>query len=445
MPPESAQSRRDVLRLAAGATAGAAVLGVPQPATASTPAGPPLMGWITRHAQQLATSDADAAGFDDLRSLRGMVRDAGIVGLGESTHGGHEQFTLKHRLVRYLVEQMGFRSLLLEEDWTKGLEINDYLLHGTGDPRRLLTDAGPPWRTEEILDLLVWIRARNQSHPADPVRFAGADIVAVRASAYDAVTAYVARVAPDHLEQLHAHYAIIRPVGDIGAYIAFYLQQPDKQLFVDHARQAYQLVAGLPPDPGRPLALQHSQAIVGFYVYYSTGSVAVRDRHMAQTVTFWRRYAGDRVIYWASNVHTAVARPLTISYPPFPPATEDTAGGLLRARYGRAYLSAGMSFDHGTVNAGYPLQAYPVPSPPAYFVDAALAAGGIGDYLLDLRTAAPASVRRWLRAPAVMRVIGPAYDPANDTAYHMSGSGLGDWFDLVIHQQLLTPTRQLSQ
>jgi erythromycin esterase len=44
-----------------------------------------------------------------------------------------------------------------------------------------------------------------------------------------------------------------------------------------------------------------------------------------------------------------------------------------------------------------------------------------------------------------MRAIGPAYDPANDAAYHMSGGGPGDWFDVIIHQQQVTPTRLLPQ
>jgi erythromycin esterase len=439
-------SRRDMLRLLGGTAVAAGSIAVPQPATA-TPAQPDtpasvtgaVTEWIRRRAHRLITSDPDATS-QDLWPLLGMIRDAVVVGLGESTHGAHEQFTLKHRLVRFLVEHMGFRSLVLEEDWTKGIQIDEYLLGGQSDPRALLTDAGLPWRTEEILDLITWMRAHNQRHPTDPLRFVGADIVSVRALAYDAVVDYVARVAPQHLDALQAHYAVIRPTSDIGQHIAWYRQQPDKQPFIDHARQARELVAGLPADAGRPLALQHADAIAGFYEYHATGSVAIRDQHMAQTVAFWREHTGDRLIYWASNVHTANGNPLTISYPPFPPATQRSAGSLLRTRYGDGYRSIGMSFDHGAVNAGFPLQPYPVPPPPAQFVDAALAADTIPDYLLDLRAEAPPAVRYWLHTPAVMRAIGPAYDPTNDPAYHMSGGALADWFDVIIHQQQVTLT-----
>jgi erythromycin esterase len=44
------------------------------------------------------------------------VANAEVVGLGESTHAAHEQFAVMHRIVRFLVEEMGFRCVALEED-----------------------------------------------------------------------------------------------------------------------------------------------------------------------------------------------------------------------------------------------------------------------------------------------------------------------------------------
>ena len=41
---------------------------------------------------------------------------ASVVGLGESAHGAAEELTLKHRTLRLLVEDMGFRSVAWEED-----------------------------------------------------------------------------------------------------------------------------------------------------------------------------------------------------------------------------------------------------------------------------------------------------------------------------------------
>ena len=44
-----------------------------------------------------------------------MVGSASIVGLGEATHGAHEVFTMKNRIVNYLVSEKGFTNLVLEE------------------------------------------------------------------------------------------------------------------------------------------------------------------------------------------------------------------------------------------------------------------------------------------------------------------------------------------
>ena len=162
-----ASSRRMLLCWLGGwvtlAVAAAALLLVAPAAAADTEAAdePLVTDWIRRHAYPLSSVDP-LAPLADLRPLRHMVGDARVVGLGESTHGAHEQFTIKHRVVRFLVEEMGFRALAFEEDWTKGIQLNEYVLTGRGDPQALLADAGPPWRTQEILDLIRWMYGYNQ-------------------------------------------------------------------------------------------------------------------------------------------------------------------------------------------------------------------------------------------------------------------------------------------
>jgi erythromycin esterase len=287
--------------------------------------------WIRQYATPLSNTDPTAP-LSYLESLRQMVAGAEVVGLGESTHGAHEQVAVKHRIVRFLVEEMGFRCVVLEEDWTKGVQLNEYVVNGKGDPRALLADAGPPWRTEEILDLVTWMRSYNETHPDDKVRFAGVDIVAVRLLAYDAVTEYVGRAAPDRAGELEQHFAVIRPKGYLQQHIGWYRSQPDKQHFVDHAQQAYDLVRRLPASDGHALALQHAKAIVGFYTYHAQQKVVFRDQQMAENIIWWRNHTADKIVYWAANVHTANGPQLAISYPPFPPvAGSEHRGPAARA------------------------------------------------------------------------------------------------------------------
>src|SRR5436190_5649942 len=131
----------------------------------------------------LTTLDPQAL-LDDLAPLEQIVGNATIVGLGEASHGAHEFFVMKHRLVRFLVEKLGFTMLALESDWLSAEPINDYVLTGRGELSSLLQNNGHDiWYTQEILDLIEWIRAYNTNiEPARQVHFAGFDCVQLERS-----------------------------------------------------------------------------------------------------------------------------------------------------------------------------------------------------------------------------------------------------------------------
>lgn len=97
--------------------------------------------WIAERAHRLPLAD--------LEPLGERVRHAAVVGLAGSMRGAHELSALAHRILRFLVEHAGFRALVLEERWTRGLQLDEYVRTGPGDPRALLADAWPPLRTEE--------------------------------------------------------------------------------------------------------------------------------------------------------------------------------------------------------------------------------------------------------------------------------------------------------
>jgi len=405
----------------------------------------PVAHWVQRHAKPLATTDPNAP-LGDLRPLRQLVGDAVVVGLGESPHGSHEQFTLKHRVVRLLVEQLGVRSLAMEEDWATGIELNRYVLTGQGDPTELVKGMGAPWNTQEVQAVLEWLRVWNTRHQ-DKVQFVGTDVFDTRPSVYDAVTGYVQQVAPQRLAELERLFQLIRPTRP--DWIAFFLTQvDDKQRYVDYARQAYELVAGIPHAPAdraHKLALQHARQIVAFYEYYTLGQPNYRDREIAHNLVWWHQYTGDKVVYWAANVHTANAPRMIATLPP-DVLEFKAAGAYLRERCGSRYVSIGMTFDHGAVNSGwggppFTITPFQVPPPPSGFAERPLGEVDLPQYLLGLRTPAPPAVQSWLHAPAKIRVIGATYDPQDDAAHYMTGGSLAEWFDVIVHRQEVTPSQ----
>ncbi|WP_329558217.1 erythromycin esterase family protein [Streptomyces uncialis] len=132
-----------------------------------------VIEWIGQHAHRLTTFDSRAP-LTDLLPVADLVRDAQVVAVGAAARGAHELSALSHRLVRLLVEELGFRSLALEGDDASRLGLDEYIRTGTGDPRMMLSEARSFWQTEEILDVIHWMRSFNRLHPDDPVRFAGA-------------------------------------------------------------------------------------------------------------------------------------------------------------------------------------------------------------------------------------------------------------------------------
>src|SRR5689334_19713119 len=88
--------------------------------------------WLARHAIPLAATEA-TGNVDDLAPVAGIVGSAHVVGLGDATHGTHEFFTMKLRLVQFLVTRMGFDVLAIEGSFPQVERINAYVQGGAGD------------------------------------------------------------------------------------------------------------------------------------------------------------------------------------------------------------------------------------------------------------------------------------------------------------------------
>ncbi|WP_371530447.1 erythromycin esterase family protein [Streptomyces sp. NBC_01283] len=127
--------------------------------------------WLDRHAHPLDASDP-LGELEDLRPLAGAVAGAEIVALGVGSRATRELSVLQHRMLRFLVEEQGFRSLVLEGEDPARLGLDAYVLTGAGDPEALLSEARSFLRTQEILGVLRWLRAHNERNPHDPVQLA---------------------------------------------------------------------------------------------------------------------------------------------------------------------------------------------------------------------------------------------------------------------------------
>lgn len=135
-----------------------------------------FISWINKKSIPIKTVEAES-GFDDLNNLKSLLADRLVVGLGEATHGTKEFFQMKHRMVEFLVKELGFNVFAIEASYSRCKYINDYVLRGIGNLDTATAIQGFwVWRTEEVRDLIKWIKEYNDMNPDNKVSFVGFDL-----------------------------------------------------------------------------------------------------------------------------------------------------------------------------------------------------------------------------------------------------------------------------
>ncbi|MEU7187231.1 erythromycin esterase family protein [Streptomyces sp. NPDC045470] len=436
---------------AASVSAGAAPHADPEKAAATAFRAPEAA--LDRVAHPLRTSEP-RGGLADLRPFGRMVGDARVVGLGEATHSSHEFFTVKHRVLRYLVEEKGFRAFALEAPWSTGLRLNAYLTSGKGNLKQIMDEEFQGtyrwWNNAEYRDLLQWMRAYNVKHPKDPVRFVGDDGGFAGAELYDKVSAYAAKARPELVPKLTELYRGLRPATDADTYVNDYLSKPpaERKELAERTGRAVDLLKQRPGTgtdaDAHAWALQHATAIHQMTTLFAfdlddpqsiAGAMLHRDRIMAENVAWWQQRTGDKIVLAAHNSHLSLRTYVPDHYP-------KVQGDFLRERLGTGYLSVGLTFDRGSFNAfGQDGGAHRFTVGPAApgTTEHTLDRVRHRDFVVDLRKA-PAAARTWLAAPHTVKNIGATYPGIADAPQIR----LADSHDVVIHFHRVKAARMLK-
>ncbi|MFJ4878512.1 erythromycin esterase family protein [Streptomyces sp. NPDC088745] len=428
-------------------------------ATSAAAAKPSPVTALERAAHPLRTTDPRGA-LDDLRPLGRMVRDAKVVGLGEATHSSHEFLALKHRVFRYLVTEKGFRAFSLETSWGSGMRLNDYVVHGKGDLRKIMDEEFQGsyswWNNTDYRDLLLWMRAYNRQHPQDPVHFTGNDFGFAGPELYDRITSYVAAHHPALLPRFTELYRGLRPTAAMEAHLASYLELPlaERKSIAERTAKALALLKQQKPAGGggakaesareaHAWAVQHATAVDQTARGYAfdfedpaqgAESRRYRDSAMADNVLWWQRHTGDKVLLAAHNAHVSLHTPLPEAYP-------KVQGAFLRDKLGKNYLSIGTTFDRGSFNAvgeeGKVREfrlGHAKPSSNENTLDRVRHR----DFAVDLRNVREPG-RSWLATPRNTKSIGTAYPgPGAELPFSLSRS-----YDVVVHLEEVAAARLL--
>lgn len=260
--------------------------------------------WLQKNTIHLTAIEA-GSGFDDMMPLKAVIGDARIVSLGESAHLNGSFYKVKHRMVEFLVTEMDFTVFAMEASFGCASKINDYLLGGDVSPQEALEElVYKVWRTEEILDMLNWMREYNAVHDKK-VKFYGFDTRPVFRCA---------KVVYDYLKKTNG-------TGDyeeiLLEWITLKFDRTDKEKMKNTTGQVRNLISCLEnqcPAAGQDkkewdFAVQNSRVLLQHLEHFlilpdRSKASDMRDKHMAENVKWIIDYEeGAKTILWAANPH----------------------------------------------------------------------------------------------------------------------------------------------
>lgn len=255
--------------------------------------------------------------FEDLSPLKEILAKKRIVGLGEATHGTREFFQMKHRMLEFLVKEMGFTVFAIEASYSRCQYINEYVLNGKGSLDTATVIQGfTTWSTEEVRDLIKWIKEYNDADPKDKIHFVGYDLQVNDAIAYK-ISKFYEKVEINKKMQIDS---LLRKVIDAeyrggifsGDTTIRNLIKPMDALIIDFIEKKGQYLLFTTEAEYEESLWDHKilhQYLLSYS--YNTWSDEVkhkdRDFYMAQNILSWLTFfpKGTKMVVWAHNGHIA--------------------------------------------------------------------------------------------------------------------------------------------
>jgi erythromycin esterase len=290
---------------------------------------------------------------DDNHSLKNKLRGKKVIGAGEATHSSKEFDQLRHQIFQLLVEELDYRIFAWEAPFGETLEINNYVVDGEGTAEEALSSVSSPnCKTEEVLDLIRWIREYNkQVSDKQKVRFYGFDMQNDTAcfrklrEIMEEVDSDFVRANEDTLEFIEQGKMMFAEIeeekeSELRDFTKDFQSQveskQDKYLEIISEREyglLKQLVVILEQCRKFCLAVNENAD-------YGIDSWAFRDKCMAENISWMMNFEDEEnVVVWAHNAHVKKGGK--------PEDPESNAlGYYLQQKYRDNYYAIG--FDFGT-------------------------------------------------------------------------------------------------
>ncbi|MGO5008863.1 erythromycin esterase family protein [Bacillus wiedmannii] len=382
--------------------------------------------------------------FEDLKPLKKMIGSAQYVGLGENTHGSSEIFTMKFRLVKYLVTEMGFTNFTMEEDWGNGLKLNEYIQTGKGNPREFLNLLYP---TDEIIAMIEWMKDYN-ANPSNKkkIQFIGLDLKELDQGCFNKVIDYVRLHRPDLLAEVEENYKELSAfTGSTQEYMD--LAPEIKEKFKANAERVARLLKDENTQANTEIvspeyiwAKATASAIEKFTTMLIPNDypsmLKLHEQYLADHAMWAQETLGGKTMVWGHNIHIAKG---IIDEKLYPYA----AGQFLKERLDNNYVTIGSTTTEGNFtlyseydpSTGGKITTREIPQNINSF-NYTLGKVPYHMFLLDNRHLR-GQAEKWVKAKRPLLSIGGQTFP-NESVYF--DKSLLEQFDIIFHIRKTSPS-----
>ncbi|KAA3624210.1 MAG: erythromycin esterase family protein [Bacteroidetes bacterium] len=300
------------------------------------------------------SSENPESSFEDIMFLEEEFKNKKVISIGESTHGTHEFALMRHKIFKYLVQTHGFNTIFLEDEYSRCLLIDEYIKgRAKGNGKEIIQNfRNWTWFTEEMLNLIEWMRWYNQQHPDDQLNFIGVDMQDGNHMIQEInrlLSSYNSDIIIELPEQLrdkvHEKWStsevkdfdntVVKKLNVLMESIKF--SEEDRNVILRLAMHLEQY------------KIDHAE--------FGNGNTAYRDFCMGENIIYaMKNNTKLKGLFIAHNAHIAKVyekkKSIKKSY--------GFAGGVLDAHFGDKHLAIAQEFDEGSFNAYYTKKKEPV-------------------------------------------------------------------------------------
>lgn len=297
---------------------------------------PNVISWLKTNTISIIIEENQVPTFIDNINKIENVR---VFGFGEATHHHSEFFKVKSEIFKELVTKKGVKIFAIEESFGAAYELNKFLKSNVpGDPKDLLLNFKQKiWPTEEMYQLLLWIKSYNDKQSeSEKITFHGIDIM----FNYKII---------DILSELLTEANIILD-DDSKSMLKFYAIEnfvPNKKTGQEYNDEKIISTLKLLITnsnlnlPKRTEALNSLSALTSYIKYIRKANQKDRDEDMAANVIriLNQNPIDSKIFIWAHNEHVKKTYLFNSKIP--------SMGCLLSKELGNQYYSVGFEFGKG--------------------------------------------------------------------------------------------------